>query len=91
MAKGKLKLDHAGIAAMLKSHEVAQLVHAEAERIAAELRTDGDVVRHEMQGDVIVTDYVTDRAASAVTLAHPGGLGMEAKHASLTRAAGDGA
>jgi hypothetical protein len=37
---------------------------------------------------VIVDDYTTDRAASAVTIAPPAGLPLQAKYGSLTKAAG---
>ncbi|WBQ03785.1 hypothetical protein [Kribbella sp. CA-293567] len=88
MAKSKITLDHKGIAAMLKSQEVAALVHAEAERIASAVRSNPDVVSHEMADDVEVEDYVTDRAASAVRLAHAGALGMEAKYGVISRSTG---
>jgi hypothetical protein len=60
-------------------------VRAEISRLAEEV---GDNVRASA-GDrkVDVEDYTTDRAASAVVIAHPAGLGMEAKHGTLTRAA----
>jgi len=37
--------------------------------------------------DVIVRSYTTDRAAAAVSIAHPAGLAMQAKHGALTKAA----
>ena len=37
--------------------------------------------------EVTVRSYTTDRAAAAVTIAHPAGLSMQAKHGSLTKAA----
>lgn len=36
---------------------------------------------------VIVRSYTTDRAAAAVSIAHPAGLAMQAKHGALTKAA----
>lgn len=81
-----VKLDHGGIAAVLKSAEVAAAVREMADEVAANATSDDAVLRHEVP--VRVTDYTTDRAASAVTLAHPAGVPIEAKHGVLTRAAG---
>lgn len=36
---------------------------------------------------VTVRAYTTDRAAAAVTIAHPAGLAIQAKHGALTKAA----
>jgi hypothetical protein len=82
----RIRLDHKGLRAVLTSPEVAAAVHALAEQTADALRDDDAIVRH--SADVEVDDYTTDRAASAVTIKHPGGRGIEAKHGSLTRAAG---
>lgn len=82
----RIRLDHAGIAEMLKSGPVAAAVADIAEAVAAEARSDAAVARHGVP--VKVNHYTTDRAASSVTLAHPAGLGIEAKHGTLTRAAG---
>lgn len=86
MARPKFKIDHAGMAEILNSAEVAQAVHAVAEKAAAEARGSATVQRHE--AEVVVDDYTTDRAASSVTIAHPGGLGMEAKYGVLSRSVG---
>lgn len=88
MSKPMIRLDSAGMEEMLKSAPVAEAVHAAAEAIAAEVRTHPSMVRHELTDEVEVTDYVTDRAASAVTVTHPAGVGMQAKHGILSRAAG---
>lgn len=74
----KIRLDHKGIAQMLKSQPFAEAVHDLAERVA------GNVV---VDADVEVRDYTTDRAASSVTIAHPAGLAIQAKHGVLTKAA----
>lgn len=83
-----LKLDHRGLAAVLKSQGVKMEVHQAAEKIAAEVRASATVERHGIGGDVVVRDYETDRAASSVTVEHPAGLAMQAKYGILTRSAG---
>jgi hypothetical protein len=80
----KLKLDSPGILEVLQSAQVAAVVEGLAETIAGsidETARNGDPVR------VLTEGYTTDRAAAAVILAHPAGLGKEAKHGTLTRAA----
>lgn len=91
MAKPKIRLDHKGMEAMLKSQPVAKAVHAEAVKVADRVRANAAVVRNGVQDDVEVTDYVTDRAASAVTITHAAGLGLEGKHGVLSRAVGGAA
>jgi hypothetical protein len=84
MAKGgKFKLDRGGVKSILQSSAVADIVEAAAQSIAEDVR---DVVgREEME--VTVTPYNHDRAARSVTIAHSGGLGVQAKRGALTRAA----
>lgn len=81
-----IKLDHTGMAQVLKSAEVAAKVAALAEGVAAEVRNAEPVARNDVP--VKVDRYVTDRAAASVTLAHPAGLPIEGKHGVLARAAG---
>jgi hypothetical protein len=81
----KVKLDHVGMGAMLKSSEVRSAVLAVAEQVAGNVRAAPEVVRHD--APVETRTYTTDRAAAAVSITHPGGLGMEAKHGTLTTAA----
>lgn len=87
MAKPTIGLYPAGMAEMLKSPKVAAAVHAAAEATAANVRADPNMIRHEIQDEVSVDDYVTDRAATSVTITHPAGIGMEGKHGVLTKAA----
>lgn len=80
----RLRLDHPGIAEVLKSAPVASLIELAAESVASnvdEHARDGQPIR------VLVETYTTDRAAAAVTMAHPAGLPIEAKRGSLARAA----
>lgn len=83
MAKGgKFEIDRGGVKAILKSDAVAAIVEAAAQSIAEDVR---DIVDDDME--VRVTPYDYDRAARNITIAHAGGLGMQAKRGALTRAA----
>ena len=74
------RLDHEGIAAILKGDEMKAAIHDLAEAIAADVRdTTGT--------DVVVDDYTTDRAASSVTIRDADGLMLEVRDGVLTRAA----
>lgn len=76
-----LRLDHAGIREILRSPEVASLIHAKAEEVAGAVRAAaGDAA-------VVVDDYTTDRAASSVTIRDPRGAQLQAEQGVLTRAA----
>lgn len=81
----KIRLDSKGIGAMLKSAPVASAVEAAAEavfsNIGAVTARDGQVV------PVEVTTGTTDRAVARVTLMHAAGVGLQAKHGTLTKAA----
>lgn len=80
-----VRLDHSGIEEVLKSDGIAQAVHEQAERKAAEVRTHPSVDEHVGSDRVEVEDYVTDRAASAVVIAHAAGLPIQAKYGVLTK------
>ncbi len=82
-----LTLNHAGIADVLKSGDVAAQVNALAEQVAANVLAEGQLVAHGDEMPVTVTPYTTDRAAASVTITHPAGLAVQAKHGTLTRAA----
>lgn len=87
---GNVKLDHAGIGALLKSGEMAALVNEAAAEVAENVRSQGILVEGK-PGDVPlpveVTAYTTDRAAASVAIAHPSGAAVQAKHGALTKAA----
>lgn len=87
-----VKLNHAGVAAILKSGEMAALVNGAAEEIAANVRAQGQKVgalegSGEIDLPVTVSPTTTDRAHASVALAHPAGIAVQAKHGALTRAA----
>jgi hypothetical protein len=77
-----LKLDHKGIAALLKSQAFAEAMHRQAEAVAQS-------VREQLPGDadVVVDDYTTDRRASSVTIRDPRGRLWEVRDGVLSRAA----
>ena len=81
-----LKLDHGGMAQMLKSGEVAAVIASLAAEVATAAGAEESVQRNAVP--VETRSYTTDRAASAVSLAHPAGLPIEGKYGPLTRAAG---
>lgn len=85
MAGPKIRLDHAGIAEVLRSEEVHTVIDGYADRTAGAALMDPATVRIDI--DVDVDSYTTDRAAASVTLAHPAGVPVEAKYGVLTRAA----
>lgn len=82
-----LKLDHGGIAELLKSGGIASVIQSAAEATAAAARGRPEVVRHE--ASVTVAAGTTDRAICSVTVAHFLGMGLQGKHGTLTGAAGD--
>lgn len=84
--KARVRLDHAGIEAVLKSEPVRTRVFGLAQRVAQAAAAHAAVQRHEVP--VRVDTYTTDRAAAAVVLAHPGGLWIQAKYGVLSAAAG---
>lgn len=86
--RSEFKLDHAGMAEILLSDGIRHAVHDAAEQVAARVRGDSAIQRNELVDEVEVEDYTTDRAASSVTITHAAGLGIEAKHGTLSRAAG---
>lgn len=84
----KLELDHAGIAELLKSSGIRSLVDGAAADIAGIVEGQGQMVNNGTEAlPVVVDSYTTDRHAASVTLAHPAGLAVQAKHGTLTRAA----
>lgn len=88
-----VKLNHAGVAAILKSAEMTALVNGAAEEIAENVRAQGITVgafaggSGEIALPVTVSPTTTDRAHASVALAHPAGIAVQAKHGALTRAA----
>ena len=87
----RIRLNRAGMAAMLNSNGVGEATREHAEQIAAKARQAPTVVRHD--APVEVEEYkahggrlVTPRTAYAVTINHYGGAAMEAKYGVLQSA-----
>jgi hypothetical protein len=88
MATPNLRLDHSGIAQILKAPEVQALVSGAAERVAANYE------QHPVVGGpipVVVETAVTGRKSprftAQVVAKHPAADAVEAKYGALTRAA----
>jgi len=79
-----VKVNYSGVGEILKGPECAALAHDAAVRVQSALPTtvDGETVLSE------VTDYTTDRAASAVNVLHYQALAWQAKYGIITSAAG---
>ena len=80
-----VKLDRVGMAIMLKQSEVRQAVTSVAEAVGDAARLNEGVAKHD--AEIKVEHYTTDRAASAVLIKHPIGMGIQAKYGTLTQAA----
>jgi hypothetical protein len=93
MARAKFKLDRSGIAALLESTEMHRAVQDVAETVAANVKAQGirvgdrDGRPHEDELPVEVQMTTTDRAHGTVSIAHPSGEAVQAKHGALTKAA----
>ena len=93
MARSTVRLNQRGVAALLKSPQMQASVTAAAEKIAANVRDQGievgdrDGGKYEIPLPVRVSHDTTDRVRSRVTLAHPAGQAVQAKHGALTKAA----
>lgn len=84
MARKDVKLDHDGMADLLKAAEVAVMVRGVAEQVAGNVRS--QLAGKEPSVDVVVDDYMTDRAASSVTIKDIRGKRYQARDGVLTRA-----
>jgi hypothetical protein len=83
------ELDRAGVAEVLHSPEVAAAVRELAEQVGAAARAQGRTVTSGEPLPVeVFDDPARDRAATTVGVRHPAGVGMEAHHGVLRRAAG---
>jgi hypothetical protein len=88
-----IKLDDAGLAAILKGAGARALVKKTAQEIASRVEAQDLTVgafrggSGEIPLPVKVKTETTDRASASVVLAHPAGIAVQAKHGALTRAA----
>lgn len=88
----RVRLDSAGIAAVLKSAAMQRAVKMRAEQVKRNVEAQGHTVGDfiggsEIQLPVEIRESVTDRARATVALAHPAGQAIQAKHGALTKAA----
>jgi hypothetical protein len=84
----EVHLNRKGIAEVLTGEPVRALLHARAEEIAATVRGQGHLVTDGSPLPVqVVEERDTDRAAVSVAIPHAAGVGMEARHGLLRRAA----
>ncbi|MEO6081565.1 MAG: hypothetical protein ABIQ18_00465 [Umezawaea sp.] len=84
----QVRLDHAGIAEILKGAELRGLVRVAAAEVAAEVRAQGHRTEDGRPLPVELREEAdTDRAAVSVAIPHAAGVGMEARHGVLRRAA----
>jgi uncharacterized protein with gpF-like domain len=75
-----VKIRYAGVSEILKER-----MRGPIDALARQIADRVDV--GSTGAEVIVRSYTTDRAAAAVSIAHPAGLAIQAKHGSLTKAA----
>ena len=75
-----IRLDHSAIEDMLKND-----MRGPIDELATTIA--GNVSTGSVDAQVTVKSYTTDRAAAAVTIAHPAGLAIEAKYGALKKAA----
>jgi hypothetical protein len=93
MARKGVRLNSKGIARILKAPPMDAAVKRAAESVKANVEAlnirvgDKDGGQHEKPLPVTVTTSTTDRAHANVTLAHPAGAAVQAKHGALTKAA----
>jgi hypothetical protein len=82
------ELDQAGVAEVLTSAGVADAVRGAAEQVADTARWQGHQVTSGQPLPVeAYDDPDEDRAGTSVAVRHPSGVGMEARHGVLKRAA----
>lgn len=93
MARNQVRLDSAGLRKVLNSAEMRRVVAGACEAVKANVEAQGirvgdqDGGKHEIPLPVTAKVVTTDRAHGLVTLAHPAGLSVQAKHGALTKAA----
>lgn len=86
MAKSDLRLDIGGIRALRNSGPVRGLLTDYAGRVAVDAASHPSLQRHGMQMLTSPARPGRNRATAVVTIAHPGGLGAQAKYGVLTSA-----
>ncbi|MCP3800322.1 hypothetical protein NLX83_13745 [Allokutzneria sp. A3M-2-11 16] len=84
----ELRLDYQGIGEILRSDALQDDVRDAAERIAALARAEGHRVASGSPVPIdVFDDPGSDRAGATVAIQHPSGVGLQAHHGILTKAA----
>lgn len=95
MTKSSLRLDHTALMRTLEQRGVVDALDRMAERVADKVRDqnitvgDRDGGSHEYPLPVEADLYHSDRPRVSVTIKHPAGLAVQAKHGALSKAAAD--
>lgn len=83
-----ITIDSDGARELLNSPEVAEAVRAAARQVADAARAQGHrVAGGEPLPVEVITEAPTDRVSATVAVEHASGVGMEARHGVLKRAA----
>lgn len=90
MPKPTVKLDHAGIAAILKGSDVAALIQDAAADIVAHVQADPNIVRRGLSDDVDAIHVTTDRAKAIIAITNRLGAPLDAKYSIFAKAIGGG-
>ncbi|WWV91843.1 neck protein [Microbacterium phage phiMiGM15] len=80
----RVKLNSAGMLAALNQPGVRKAVTSAANSAASSIQ---GIQAHDGPVDVIVDEYQSDRPVAGITLAHAGGIGLQAEYGFLTEAA----
>lgn len=86
----RVRVNPAAVKAVLRSPETTKALEAEAQRIASRVTSLGIQVGDEDGGPAeipIPVKVAADDGHAYVTLAHPSGLAVQAKHGALTKSA----
>jgi Bacteriophage HK97-gp10, putative tail-component len=84
----RVDINHAGMAALLKSDPVRALIRDEAEKVADRARSSAPVASGDYRDSIRVESATTDRAVERVIATAPHSHIVEAKTGNLARALG---
>lgn len=84
----RFKLNHAGMAQLLKSGGIAADMHRRAESSASAARASAPVDEGDYRDSIHVEDVITDRAVSRVVADAPHAAAVEADTGNLARSLG---
>ena len=92
MSRVDVDLDRSGVGVVAKSAQMMDAVEDAANRVAENVGAQGLVATSgSAESPAAITAEVetstTDRARAVVTISHPAGLAMQARHGVLTKAA----